>query len=1003
MKDTWNNVNGVCCKPWLVLPTVYNDALSYGEQLDKFCYSLNKVIENNNILPSFISDLIKEYVSNGAIGEVIRDALSNYILNVKYPPKGLKPAVGDGSADDTEAIQGCIDYALTTGYGAVYFPNGKYLTAPLIMKNNVSLFAFDRYSTELVLKGGATAPLLSGNVTNTSISNFTINGNAGIQVNNITLIQMTGNNIMLNNLILTDGYKLLDYTGNGGHLQMNDIVFGSCVTNAATLSGNCTAQVEDLIFNKLSEVGGVDVFNISLNGGYFKFTSNAICPTCLTLTGNDNVIECMITNAQKNVSDSGQRNNIKVRGVSAIEAMTGDKTVSVGGNLVEKIGGTLTETITGNKNIGVSNITENVTEVKTTIADKISETSNNKTVDVMADFVEDVSGNKTQRVNGNHEVTIEGNSSETVTQSKNISAEDIVLNPTNPLTYKTPEKLNSFFDYVPMKDKTGKVYNVLVYNGKPFNGGNNTMSLGYCILEKSTTLDTEGSCCYLKTSNNDFYLFDLGRVTSFNTIKEQLIKAGCSKIKGVIISHYHGDHISNIDLWKSNFDMSETVFYLPLATTKFPESENAIDQFKRTFPNNTIIFPENNSSYELMNSNNDTFSLEFNNCGVAVRNYYDLNTDDYNDYSMCAYVVHGDDVLAFVGDISTNAQKYMYDSGMGRKVTTITAPHHGVITAEGYQPLWRIWTPQFVFIPNNYYQQNLTGLRSPFISICRLYGAKITASVENSDTVIVTSTGTGVIFGNYYPSLTSWYSNEGIANLYVDEEYKGDVQNGNEETPFADLQRACNATAGYPTKITIIKCSKNLTLINQKNITIDLGDNTLNYLTMHKCSNIIIQNGTINGSGLDDNTNCKLSNISSPVGLIQNRGFMYFENCKITNPVDKAFTFNSCYGVIMNGTVTVNKSAIYCNASVVTGFFALGGFHANTSNARLIWVESGECFIGRHNDNTAVLKNNLWYFSTTEHYKKELLFDTTENRYCYLAPTGDLVYLAYKNDIPVTA
>ena len=109
MSLNWNNVKPACCAKWLVLPTVYSDALSYGEQLDKFCYQLNKLIENNNILPDFIAGMIKEYIESGAIGEVVRDILADYILNVKYPPKGIKPAVGDGSADDTEAIQGCIE------------------------------------------------------------------------------------------------------------------------------------------------------------------------------------------------------------------------------------------------------------------------------------------------------------------------------------------------------------------------------------------------------------------------------------------------------------------------------------------------------------------------------------------------------------------------------------------------------------------------------------------------------------------------------------------------------------------------------------------------------------------------------------------------------------------------------------------------------------------------------------------------------------------------------
>ena len=61
MSLNWSNVKPSCCAKWLVLPTVYSDALSYGEQLDKFCFQLNQLIENNNILPDFISEMIKEF------------------------------------------------------------------------------------------------------------------------------------------------------------------------------------------------------------------------------------------------------------------------------------------------------------------------------------------------------------------------------------------------------------------------------------------------------------------------------------------------------------------------------------------------------------------------------------------------------------------------------------------------------------------------------------------------------------------------------------------------------------------------------------------------------------------------------------------------------------------------------------------------------------------------------------------------------------------------------
>jgi len=49
-------------------------------------------------------------------------------------------AVGDGTTFDMEAIQSAIDACYTAGGGTVYFPNGTFLTATLLLKSNVTLY-----------------------------------------------------------------------------------------------------------------------------------------------------------------------------------------------------------------------------------------------------------------------------------------------------------------------------------------------------------------------------------------------------------------------------------------------------------------------------------------------------------------------------------------------------------------------------------------------------------------------------------------------------------------------------------------------------------------------------------------------------------------------------------------------------------------------------------------------------------------------------------------------
>ena len=227
MNDNFNKVKPLWYWVQHVLPLVYDDSLSYMELLGRVIKQLNELIENNNKLPDYIMELIKEYISSGEIEKVLAEVLANYMLNVKFPPAGLTPATGDGSADDTEAIQGCIDYAFNNGGMAVYFPSGSYLTQPLTLRNKATLFGQDRYTTRLVMKGGATTAMFTGDVDELTLTGLGFDGNMDIQVNNVNLFDITVNSAFISNCLLTDGYELLNITVNND-LQLSNLVPSCC-------------------------------------------------------------------------------------------------------------------------------------------------------------------------------------------------------------------------------------------------------------------------------------------------------------------------------------------------------------------------------------------------------------------------------------------------------------------------------------------------------------------------------------------------------------------------------------------------------------------------------------------------------------------------------------------------------------------------------------------------------------------------------------------------------
>lgn len=405
-----------------ILPLVYDDSLSYMELLDKVIKVLNEVVKNNNLLPDYIMQLIKEYISSGEIEKVLAEVLANYMINVKFPPQGLKPAVGDGTEDDTEAIQGCIDYAFNNGGMSVYFPSGSYLTQPLTLRNKATLFGQDRYTTRLVMRGGATTAMFTGDVDELTLSGMGFDGNMDIQVNNVNLFTITVGSAIINNCLLTDGYDLLNVTINRD-LQLNNIIFNHAVVNSMVVSGDGYIQGDDIIFKSVSQLIGENyiVLNTS-NSALTKVKCEGASPNCVLITGNNNVIEMWNDNSPKAYTDNGTNNNIVVYGKSKQIHLTGNKVESIGGSLTQTVTGSATQAITGDKTVTANIIKE------TTIAEKLLTIGTNLT--------ETITGNKGVTCKGDIS-TIANNMTETLTGEKTeiITGDKIVTGKTSTTTF----------------------------------------------------------------------------------------------------------------------------------------------------------------------------------------------------------------------------------------------------------------------------------------------------------------------------------------------------------------------------------------------------------------------------------------------------------------------------------------------------------------------------------------------------------------------------------------
>ena len=325
----------------------------YNQNIEWLIANVRKLIENYKDflnLPELVQKLIEQYLESGEFDEYLNEQLSEFILNVKFPPNGLPPAKGDGTTDDTITIQGTIDYANSLGGRTIFFPTGSYLTGSLTLYDKCSLFGFDRYSTRLVAKGGLNAPLITIASGSVSLTGLELNGNAGIQTNQLPLASLVCDSFLMNDMLLTNSESLLILNVKKS-AQISEVVFGSATTFSLKVTGTGYVDADNITFESLSSVSGQHYIEIDVNKSLFtdiRFVG--VSPLGAKITGSNNVIGMWQGNVVEAYDDMGEGNSVNVYSTSRKEVLTGD---------VKLDAKNYTENISGDKVFNVGDLTEN--------------------------------------------------------------------------------------------------------------------------------------------------------------------------------------------------------------------------------------------------------------------------------------------------------------------------------------------------------------------------------------------------------------------------------------------------------------------------------------------------------------------------------------------------------------------------------------------------------------------------------------------------------------------
>ena len=189
--------------------------------------------------------------------------------------------------------------------------------------------------------------------------------------------------------------------------------------------------------------------------------------------------------------------------------------------------------------------------------------------------------------------------------------------------------------------------------------------------------------------NGKNMIIDTGISTQWTAIKNAIDVLGITKFDYAVISHFHSDHVGNIQNLIDEYDFSECNWYIQMRpdylhySSYIVDPESKYNEQLNLLESNGItpIVPTNNQ-YIVVDSVNDVKIRFLNTDATIAQNYYTRYTENgeqgtgFNNFSLITEITHHDIKILSTGDIERPAED-QYASYLG-KINVMTAPHHSV-------------------------------------------------------------------------------------------------------------------------------------------------------------------------------------------------------------------------------------------------------------------------------------------------------------------------------------
>lgn len=208
-------------------------------------------------------------------------------------------------------------------------------------------------------------------------------------------------------------------------------------------------------------------------------------------------------------------------------------------------------------------------------------------------------------------------------------------------------------------------------------------------IVKFHAIKASSSCYVIEFPNGKNMIIDTGLSTQWTDIKNAIDSLGITKFDYAVLSHFHTDHIGNVQNLINTYDFTGCKWYVQLRPDYVHYSSYILDPESdynaqiTLLENNgfTPIVPINNN-YITVDADNDIKIRFLNTDPVIAQSYYDRYTEngvqgtEFNNFSLITEITHHNVKILSTGDIERPVED-QYASYLG-KVNVITAPHHSV-------------------------------------------------------------------------------------------------------------------------------------------------------------------------------------------------------------------------------------------------------------------------------------------------------------------------------------